>query len=91
MKKETGDKLQTINDGISAGANIISLAVPAFVGVPLICFGINRIIGYVSNEDIIMRLKKIEKQLIKKKISHEDFKKRFQAYQNIKDIFQHLH
>lgn len=74
MDRKMVSKIQNINDGISAGSGIVSLAVPEFVATPLIVFAVNRILGLISDEDIIKRLKKIEKQLETKKISKEDFK-----------------
>ncbi len=76
MKTETKNKIQTVNEALSAGSSIIALAVPAFASVPLIVFGVNRAIGFISDKDIIKRLKKIENNLKSKKISNEKFKNR---------------
>ena len=58
VDKKKATKIQNINDGISAGSGIVALAVPEFSFVPLIVFGVNRILGFVSDDDIIKRLKK---------------------------------
>ena len=53
MDRKMVSKIQNINDGISAGSGIVSLAVPEFVATPLIVFAVNRILGLISDEDII--------------------------------------
>lgn len=87
MDKKKATKIQNINDGISAGSGIVALAVPEFSFVPLIVFGVNRILGFVSDDDIIKRLKKIEKQLQKKKISKSDFKDKISNLSEHKKYF----
>ena len=87
MDKKKATKIQNINDGISAGSGIVALAVPEFSVIPLIVFGVNRILGFVSDDDIIKRLKKIEKQLQKKKISKSDFKDKISNLSDHKKYF----
>ena len=87
MDKKKATKIQNINDGISAGSGIVALAVPEFSVVPLIVFGVNRILGFVSDDDIIKRLKKIEKQLQNKKISKSDFKDKISKLSEHKKYF----
>lgn len=87
MDKKKATKIQNINDGISAGSGIVSLAVPEFAVVPLIVFGVNRILGFVSEEDIVKRLKKIEKHLENKKISKDDFKNKILKLSEHKKYF----
>lgn len=84
MDKKKATKIQNINDGISAGSGIVALTVPEFSVIPLIVFGVNRILGFVSDDDIIKRLKKIEKQLQKKKISKSDFKDKISNFSDHK-------
>lgn len=87
MDKKKATKIQNINDGISAGSGIVALAVPEFSVIPLIVFGVNRILEFVSDDDIIKRLKKIEKQLQKKKISKSDFKDKISNFSDHKKYF----
>ncbi len=72
MKKEKN--ILVVTDGIDAVSNILSCVNPVFSVIPLITFGIARIIGYVSDQNIIKRINKLEEQLKGKKISLEDFK-----------------
>ena len=74
MKKEKEKNILVVTDGIDAVSNILSCVNPVFSVIPLITFGIARIIGYVSNQNIIKRINKLEEQLKGKKISLEDFK-----------------
>lgn len=87
MKNKDKEHIQVIGEGISAGSSIISLAVPAFATVPLIVFGVNRIIHLVSDEDVIKRLKKIETKLEEKKISKDDFKRKVENLSEHKKFF----
>ena len=63
-----------INDGINAVSGILSLVNPIFAAVPLIVFGVNRVINYVTKDDIIDRIRKIEKRLKENKIDINEFK-----------------
>ncbi len=74
MKKEKENNILVVTDGIDAVSNILSYVNPVFSVIPLITFGITRIIGYVSEQNIIKRINKLEEQLKGKKISLEDFK-----------------
>lgn len=74
MKKEKEKNILVVTDGIDAVSNILSCVNPVFSVIPLITFGIARIIGYVSDQNIIKRINKLEEQLKGKKISLEDFK-----------------
>lgn len=74
MKKEKENNILVVTDGIDAVSNILSCVNPVFSVIPLITFGIARIIGYVSEQNIIKRINKLEEQLKGKKISLEDFK-----------------
>lgn len=63
-----------ILDGIDSTSNVLSLINPIFAGITIVTFAIKQIINYTSSDDIIKRMKKIEKQLQKKKITIEEFK-----------------
>jgi len=74
---------------------VLSLASPYFNTIPLVVFVANRLLGLMSDEDIIRRLKNIEKKLIKKKITKEDFRnkinnlsehKKYVVSNNLKEI-----
>lgn len=65
-----------INDGINAVSGILSLVNPIFSAVPLIVFGVNRVINCVKKDDIIDRIRKIEKRLDENKIDINEFKEK---------------
>lgn len=66
----------TILDGIDSATNVLSLIHPAFAGITIITFVIKQIINYVSGDDLVKRINKIEKQLNNKKIDMEEFRKK---------------
>ena len=68
-----------INDGINAVSGILSLVNPIFAAVPLIVFGVNRVINYVTKDDIIDRIRKIEKRLKENKIDINEFKEKMNS------------
>lgn len=61
-------------EGIDSTANVLSLIHPAFAGLTIITFVIKQIINYTNADDIVKRIKKIEKQLENKKIGIEEFR-----------------
>ena len=68
------NKLDNILDGIDAVSNILAVANPAFCTIPIFTYSVKRAVGLISGSDIIERIKRIQKQLEKKKITTEEFK-----------------
>lgn len=87
MKKERAQLIKGINEIGSATSGIIALINPIFVGMPLMVFAINRVIDLVSDDDIILRINKIEKKLEQGKISLEDFKNKVNNLSEHKKYF----
>lgn len=54
-------KQEVVSNAIDAISNLLSVFIPAFAGVPLIVFAVNRVYGIMCPDDIIKRIKKIEK------------------------------
>ena len=59
---------------IDASANILSCINPIFSTITLVTYGVRKVIGLSSDEAIIDRLKRMEKDIINKKIGIYDFK-----------------
>lgn len=78
IKKSKRKKIDKtiINDGINAVSGVLSLVNPIFAAVPLFVFGINRVVNYVKTDDIIDRIRKIEKRLDENKIDINEFKEK---------------
>lgn len=74
LRKDTINKIKNTGDIINIGTEIISSVNPAFSLIPLFVYAINWTLGLASPEYIVKRLNKINKRLIKRKISIEDFK-----------------
>lgn len=73
MNKKNNKEI--ISDGIDASAGILSLFNPIFAAVPLITFAVKRVCGLMSPDDIVKRIKKIEKKLEDNKVSVDEFKR----------------
>lgn len=73
MNKKNNKEI--IFDGIDASAGILSLFNPIFAAVPLITFAVKRVCGLMSPDDIVKRIKKIEKKLEDNKVSVDEFKR----------------
>ena len=63
MKKENVEKAQNASEIVDVVSGILAIASPIFSGIPIITFAINRVVGYISEENIIKRLKKLENTL----------------------------
>lgn len=74
--EKRNNKSVAILDGIDSTTNVLSLIHPAFAGLTIITFVIKQIINYVSADDLVKRINKIEKQLNNEKISMEEFRKK---------------
>ncbi len=72
--EKRNNKSVAILDGIDSTTNVLSLIHPAFAGLTIITFVIKQIINYVSADDLVKRINKIEKQLNNKKIDMEEFR-----------------
>lgn len=73
MNKKNNKEI--ISDGIDASAGILSSFNPIFAAVPLITFAVKRVCGLMSPDDIVKRIKKIEKKLEDNKVSVGEFKR----------------
>lgn len=73
-------KQEVVSNAIDAISNLLSVFIPAFAGVPLIVFAVNRVYGIMCPDDIIKRIKKIEKKLMNDKISVDEFKKKLEKF-----------
>lgn len=74
--EKINNKSVAILDGIDSTTNVLSLIHPAFAGLTIITFVIKQIINYVSADDLVKRINKIEKQLNNKKIDMEEFREK---------------
>lgn len=74
--EKRNNKSVAILDGIDSTTNVLSLIHPAFAGLTIITFVIKQIINYVSDDDLVKRINKIEKQLNNKKIDMEEFREK---------------
>lgn len=74
--EKRNNKSAAIFDGIDSTTNVLSLIHPAFAGLTIITFVIKQIINYVSADDLVKRINKIEKQLNNKKIDMEEFREK---------------
>ena len=70
----TTNTKEIIIDGVDALAGTGSLFFPPLATVPLINYVINRVLGLMRPDDILKRLKRLEKKLYLKKITIEKFK-----------------
>ena len=73
MKKE---KIENVMNFADASSNVLGLVNPALSAIPLITYAIRRVVGLISDNDIVKRIKKIEKELKNKKISIDEFKEK---------------
>lgn len=76
MIKNIEQKSEIIKDGADAISGIISCINPIFSTVPLLTFAINRVIGLISEKDIIKRIRKLEIKLKEKLITPDQFKEK---------------
>ena len=76
MKKNTERKIVNVNKIIDVSSSVFSAINPAFSSLTIITYAINSAIGYVSEDNIINRIKKFEKKLSKKKISIKEFQEK---------------
>ena len=76
MRKDTEGKVANAIKIVDASSSVLSVLHPAFSGLPLVIYAINRVIEYESENNIINRMKKLERKLDKKKISMEEFREK---------------
>ena len=74
MPDEWNKKILNFNELLNVVSSILGQLNPIFVTMPLFCYVINLVIGYVSEDNIVKRINKIEKKLITKKIDLQEFK-----------------
>ena len=76
MKKDTEKKINAIAEVGELTASFLALINPAFLAVPVITFAVNRVVGHLSEENIVKRINRFEQQLHNKKISIEEFREK---------------
>ncbi len=76
MKEKDEEKINFGTEAINIGAGFLAEINPFFLTIPIITFGINRVLGFTSEKNIANRLKRIEKKLLDKKISIDEFKEK---------------
>ena len=76
MKKNTEEKITDATELVNVTSGVLSILNPMFSCIPIFTYTINRVTGYVSEDNIVNRMKKIEKQLYIKRISLEEFKEK---------------
>lgn len=76
MKEENLEKVNKTTEIANIVSGILAEVNPVFLGIPIITFVINRATGFVSERNIVNRIKKIEKKLVDKKINMEEFKEK---------------
>ena len=76
MIKNIEQKSEIVKAGADAISGIISCINPIFSTVPLLTFAINRVIGLISEKDIIKRIRKLEIKLKEKLITPDQFKEK---------------
>ena len=79
--------IDEITEGVDAVSGVLSILNPAFTTIPLITFVIRRVCGLISNEDIVKRINKIEKQLERSKITIDEFKEKISTMNEHKRYF----
>lgn len=62
MKKNIEKKIANAMKIVDASSGVLSVIHPVFSGLPLVTYTINKAIGYVSEDNIINRMKKLEKK-----------------------------
>lgn len=68
------EKIDLALSGVDAASGFLSLVNPGLAAITIITFVIRQIISFVSPDDITARMEKIEKKLITKKITIDEFK-----------------
>lgn len=76
MKEEKVEKVNIGTEIANIASGVLAEVSPLFLGIPLISFAINRVVGFTSEKNIINRLKKIEKKLLDKRITIEEFREK---------------
>ena len=76
MKDENVEKVNIGTEIANIASGVLAEVSPLFLGIPLISFVINRVVGFTSEKNIINRLKRIEKKLLDKKITIDEFRKK---------------
>lgn len=75
MQEENVEIVKTLSEGANVVSGLLAEVNPIFLGIPIITFAINSVLGFVSEKNIIKRIKKIEEKLVDKEIDIESFKK----------------
>ena len=73
---KNNEKMEIVSEGVNSVSGVLSSFNPLFATLPMIIFAVKRVFGLIQPEDIIKRIKIIEKKLERDKISIEDFKEK---------------
>ena len=76
MKDENVEKVNAGTEIVNIASGLLAEISPVFLGIPIVSFAINRVVGFTSEKNIVNRLKKIEKKLLDKRITIEEFREK---------------
>lgn len=76
MKDRNVEKVIIATEAANTVSGVLAEINPAFLGIPIVSFVINRVVGFTSEKNIINRFKKIEKKLLDKKITIDEFREK---------------
>lgn len=76
MKKETEKKMNVAIEAAGVASSFLSTINPAFLAISIITFSINRVVGHLSEDNIVKRINKFEEKLQNNKISIEEFREK---------------
>lgn len=76
MKEENVEKVNVGTEIANMASGLLTGISPVFLAIPIVSFAINRVVGFTSEKNIVNRLKKIEKKLLDKRITIEEFREK---------------
>ena len=76
MKEENVKKVNAGTEIANIASGVLAEINPAFVAIPIVSFAINRVAGFTNEKNIINRLKNIERKLLDKRITIEEFREK---------------
>lgn len=76
MKEENVEKVNVGTEIANIASGLLTGISPVFLAIPIVSFAINRVVGFTSEKNIVNRLKKIEKKLLDKRITIEEFREK---------------
>lgn len=70
------EKMEIVAEGVDSVSDVLTYLDPVFAALPIITFAVKRVFGLLQPDDIVERIKKIEKKLERNKISIDTFKEK---------------